>query len=176
VLQDTNPGFQPFGFAGGLYEAATGLVRFGARDYDAESGRWTARDPIGFSGGDTNLYGYVFSDPVNWIDSNGLMGGKPNNTLPRGYQDGSGRTGSTGNPVSKGYTKNPTAAQKAGTAAGKTAGKQALKYGLNAIKPGLGNVAVGVLGSPWAALPAGLLWSTPLGDPYGDLYPGGMCY
>jgi uncharacterized protein RhaS with RHS repeats len=35
VLADTNPGFQPFGFAGGLYDAGTGLVRFGARDYDA---------------------------------------------------------------------------------------------------------------------------------------------
>jgi hypothetical protein len=30
VLMDTNPGFQPFGFAGGLYDADTGLVRFGA--------------------------------------------------------------------------------------------------------------------------------------------------
>ena len=30
VTQDTNPGFQPFGFAGGLYDANTGLVRFGA--------------------------------------------------------------------------------------------------------------------------------------------------
>jgi hypothetical protein len=26
--------FQPFGFAGGIWEPATGLVRFGARDYD----------------------------------------------------------------------------------------------------------------------------------------------
>jgi YD repeat-containing protein len=32
VLQDTNPGFQPFGFAGGLYDDDTGLVRFGARE------------------------------------------------------------------------------------------------------------------------------------------------
>ncbi len=31
VTQDTNPGFQPFGFAGGLYDPDTGLVRFGAR-------------------------------------------------------------------------------------------------------------------------------------------------
>ena len=41
VLGDTNPGWQPFGFAGGVYEASSGLVRFGARDYDAEVGRWT---------------------------------------------------------------------------------------------------------------------------------------
>jgi RHS repeat-associated protein len=71
VLHDTNPGFQPFGFAGGLYEPATQLVRFGARDYDAETGRWTSKDPIGFGGGDTNLYGYVLQDPVNFIDPDG---------------------------------------------------------------------------------------------------------
>jgi YD repeat-containing protein len=34
VTADTNPGFQPFGFAGGLYDPDTGLVRFGARDYE----------------------------------------------------------------------------------------------------------------------------------------------
>ena len=73
VLEDTNPSFQPFGFAGGLYDADTGLVRFGARDYDAETGRWTTKDPIRFSAEDTNLYGYVMSDPVNYIDSNGLQ-------------------------------------------------------------------------------------------------------
>ena len=72
VITDTNPGFQPFGFAGGLYDRDTGLVRFGARDYDAETGRWTAKDPIGFAGGDTNLYGYVVGDPVNFTDPNGL--------------------------------------------------------------------------------------------------------
>lgn len=75
VLQDTNPGFQPFGFAGGLYDPDTGLVRFGARDYDPETGRWTARDPLGFGGGDTNLYAYVGSDPVNYIDPTGRCRG-----------------------------------------------------------------------------------------------------
>jgi RHS repeat-associated protein len=44
VLADTSPGFQPFGFAGGLYDSDTALVRFGARDYDAATGRWTAKD------------------------------------------------------------------------------------------------------------------------------------
>jgi RHS repeat-associated protein len=72
VTNDTNPGFQPFGFAGGLYDQQTGLVRFGARDYDAVTGRWTVKDPIRFDGGDSNLYAYVLGDPVNWVDVNGL--------------------------------------------------------------------------------------------------------
>ncbi|WP_454722920.1 RHS repeat-associated core domain-containing protein [Delftia acidovorans] len=73
VLHDSSPGWQPFGFAGGLYDPDTELTRFGARDYDAETGRWTAKDPILFEGGDTNLYGYVLQDPVNWIDPEGLQ-------------------------------------------------------------------------------------------------------
>ncbi len=72
ILLDTNPGFQPFGFAGGLYDPQTGLLRFGARDYDPEVGRWTARDPIGFGGDLPNLYSYVSSDPVNFLDPDGL--------------------------------------------------------------------------------------------------------
>jgi RHS repeat-associated protein len=71
VLLDTNPGFQPFGFAGGLYDSDTGLVRFGARDYDAVTGRWTARDPILFGGGQANLYTYVNDDPTNATDPSG---------------------------------------------------------------------------------------------------------
>jgi RHS repeat-associated protein len=72
VTQDTNPGFQPFGFAGGLYDRNTGLVRFGARDYDAQTGRWTAKDPLLFGGGQANLYGYTGNDPVNFSDPKGL--------------------------------------------------------------------------------------------------------
>jgi RHS repeat-associated protein len=77
VINDTNPGFQPFGYAGGLYDRDTGLVRFGARDYDPETERWTAKDPIGFDGGDPNLYGYVLGDPVNGNDPSGLFLGLP---------------------------------------------------------------------------------------------------
>ncbi|HMA96021.1 MAG TPA: RHS repeat-associated core domain-containing protein, partial [Polyangiaceae bacterium] len=72
VLSDTSPGFQPFGFAGGLYDADTKLVRFGARDYSPGLGRWTNKDPIGFAGGDTNVYAYVGGDPVNRRDPTGL--------------------------------------------------------------------------------------------------------
>ena len=71
VQQDTDSGFQPFAFAGGLIDPDTGLVRFGLRDYDAESARWTAKDPIGFDAGDTNLYEYVGNDPCNGFDRTG---------------------------------------------------------------------------------------------------------
>lgn len=71
VIYDSNPGFQPFGFAGGLYDHKTGLVRFGARDYDGTTGRWLSKDPGLFDGGDANLYGYAFNDPINFIDMEG---------------------------------------------------------------------------------------------------------
>ena len=90
VISDTNPGFIPFGFAGCLYDQDTQLCRFGARDYDASIGRWTAKDPILFAGGDTNLYGYVENDPVNWIDSEGTTKKAPGDEA--GYGGGSSPT------------------------------------------------------------------------------------
>ncbi|NLT52034.1 MAG: RHS repeat-associated core domain-containing protein, partial [Ignavibacteria bacterium] len=64
--------FTDFGFAGGLYDAETGLTRFGARDYDASIGRWTAKDPIGFGGLQTNFYVYVNNAPIIYTDKIGL--------------------------------------------------------------------------------------------------------
>ena len=75
VVSDSNPGFQPLGFAGGLYDPDTGLVRFGVRDYDPQTGQWTAKDPILFLGGSTSLYQYVEGDPVNRTDPSGLQFG-----------------------------------------------------------------------------------------------------
>jgi len=73
IINDTNPSFDmPFGFAGGLHDRDTGLVRFGYRDYDPDIGRWTAKDPILFAGGDTDLFGYVLNDPISSIDPAGL--------------------------------------------------------------------------------------------------------
>jgi RHS repeat-associated protein len=50
-----------------------GFVRFGWRDYDTFTGRWTAPDPIGDKGGDTAWYGYCLDDPVNGIDPLGAQ-------------------------------------------------------------------------------------------------------
>lgn len=61
----------PFGFAGGLIDPLTGLVRLGRRDYDPEVGRWTTKDSLLFHGGDTNLYAYAVNDPVDVIDPQG---------------------------------------------------------------------------------------------------------
>jgi RHS repeat-associated protein len=67
---DTAPGFQPFGFAGGLWDRDTGLVRFGARDYDPRIGRWVSKDPIGLAGG-SNVFLYSRLDPINYFDPDG---------------------------------------------------------------------------------------------------------
>ncbi len=72
VLEDSNPGFQPFGFTGGLYDADTQLTRLGARDYDAFTGRWGTMDPVRFDGNQSNLFEYVASDPINRRDPTGL--------------------------------------------------------------------------------------------------------
>ena len=78
ILQDTNKNIKvPFGFAGGLHDTDTKLVHFGYREYDPYTGKWTAKDPIDFGGGDSNLYGYVLGDPVGFIDPEGLMSMKP---------------------------------------------------------------------------------------------------
>ncbi len=55
-----------------MYDVDTKLTRFGARDYEAETGRWTSKDPINFKGGSANLFEYVGNDPVNWVDPTGL--------------------------------------------------------------------------------------------------------
>jgi RHS repeat-associated protein len=53
------------------YEPATNLYLYKYRDYDAVSGRWPSRDPIGEWGG-INLYEFVVNSPVSLIDILGL--------------------------------------------------------------------------------------------------------
>jgi RHS repeat-associated protein len=66
----------PFRFTG-REEDSTGalsLYHYRARYYSPTFGRFLSEDPIGFAGGDANLYGYVGNDPVNGMDPSGLVG------------------------------------------------------------------------------------------------------
>jgi len=64
---------QPYTFTAREYDPETGLYFYRARYYDSTQGRFLTRDPIGFAGGDVNLYAYVKNNPVNWIDPYGLF-------------------------------------------------------------------------------------------------------
>ena len=62
-------------FPGQYYDAETGLYYNYQRFYDPQIGRYTQVDPIGFDGGDVNLYVYVGNNSVNGMDAYGLQTG-----------------------------------------------------------------------------------------------------
>jgi RHS repeat-associated protein len=59
---------------GGRLDSVSGLYHFRNRDLSPTLGRWASLDPIGFSGGDANLYGYVHNTPSSTLDPFGLAG------------------------------------------------------------------------------------------------------
>ncbi len=60
-------------FSGKRYDSASGLYYFGARYYDASSGRFISRDPMGYIDG-PNDYVLAMNNPLLWIDPYGLCG------------------------------------------------------------------------------------------------------
>ena len=65
-------------FQGREWSAVTGLINFRMRWYDAVTGRWLSKDPIGLSGG-LNLYVFCGVDPANGVDA---FGAKSNIPIP----------------------------------------------------------------------------------------------
>jgi RHS repeat-associated protein len=63
-----------YGYTGRERDPDTVLVHYRARWYDAELGRFLSEDPIGFRGGDVNVYAYVGSNSLNEDDPLGLQG------------------------------------------------------------------------------------------------------
>jgi RHS repeat-associated protein len=59
-------------FQGLRYDVASGLYYSRNREYAPTLGRFLQQDPLGFNGGDTNLYAYVTDNPPNGTDSTGL--------------------------------------------------------------------------------------------------------
>ena len=69
----TNSNFSSrYQFTGREYDSLTGLQYSRARFYDPNLGRFISEDPIGFGGGDMNLYGYVKNRPLKYRDARGL--------------------------------------------------------------------------------------------------------
>ena len=66
---------QPFQYVGqsGVMAEPNGFYYMRARYYDPEVGRFVSEDPIGFEGGDVNLYAYVQNNPVMFVDPSGLF-------------------------------------------------------------------------------------------------------
>ena len=64
-----------FGYTGKLFDETTRLQNNLNRWYDSSTGRWISQDPIGFAGGDANLYRYVGNSPTNYTDPSGLHWG-----------------------------------------------------------------------------------------------------
>ncbi|QYO65715.1 RHS repeat-associated core domain-containing protein [Leptolyngbya sp. 7M] len=69
----TNTSFPTrYQFTGREFDSFTGLQFSRARWYDPNLGRFISEDPIGFAGGDINLYGYVWNNPMHFTDPMGL--------------------------------------------------------------------------------------------------------
>ena len=75
VLGETAPtvGDRFMGFAGLVRDSVTGLNLAVMRAQNPGTGRWTSQDPIGFAGGDANLYRYVGNGPNGGVDPTGLQ-------------------------------------------------------------------------------------------------------
>jgi RHS repeat-associated protein len=94
VLQ-TNYTYEPFGNTStsgtpstnasqftGRENDGTGLYYYRARYYSPIFQRFLSQDPLGFGGGDSNLYGYVRNSPLNLVDPIGLDGAPPQQSTP----------------------------------------------------------------------------------------------
>ena len=65
----TNASFPTrYQFTGREVDLFTGLHYYRLRWYDANTGRFISEDPIGFAGGDVDLFGYVGNMPMNFSD------------------------------------------------------------------------------------------------------------
>ena len=67
----------PFIYTGRFLDNLTGLQWNLNRWYDASLGRWLSQDPIGFKGGDFNLYRYVGNNPTTRVDPTGRSWAAP---------------------------------------------------------------------------------------------------
>ena len=71
IVETMGVGPTSYAFTARVFDDAAGLQYSRARHYDPKVGRFLQQDPIGFAGGDANLYAYTFANPVNYTDPSG---------------------------------------------------------------------------------------------------------
>lgn len=76
VLASSGVSANPFRYVGryGVMDEGNGLLQMRARYYDTDTGRFLSRDPLGFGGGDLNMYMYAGGNSVVKIDPSGTTG------------------------------------------------------------------------------------------------------
>jgi RHS repeat-associated protein len=104
VATGTNPDDFSYRFNTKEFEPNTGLVLYQLRPYNAVSGGWLSREPMG-EAGSFNLYSFVFNNPLDYFDVYGRNADSTTGGFPGG--------GGTGNAYNDFY---PTTAKANETA------------------------------------------------------------
>lgn len=71
LLASTGTSSSTLRYTGREHDSVSGLYYYRARYYDPEIGRFLSEDPLGFGGGDVNLYAYVGNNPLLFSDPRG---------------------------------------------------------------------------------------------------------
>ena len=74
ILESPGTLEQPYTYTGREFDSESGLYYYRTRYYDAVTGRFLKKDPIGFLGGDLNTYSYVYQTPTFYNDPSGEVG------------------------------------------------------------------------------------------------------
>ncbi len=78
LKSETNPAVDLiFGYTGKQFDEFTGLQNNLNRWYNPRLGKFISQDPIGFAGGDANLYRYVGNRATSYVDPYGLADAAP---------------------------------------------------------------------------------------------------
>ena len=72
IVTETGALENPYTYTGREFDEESVLYFYRACYYDARAGRFITEDPIGFGGGDENIYRYAFNNPINLTDPFGL--------------------------------------------------------------------------------------------------------
>ena len=85
IISESEGFAQPFKYVGrlGVMSEANGFYYMRARYYDPVNGRFISEDPLGFDGGDVNLYVYSGNNPVLLVDPTGMESRQARNQVIR---------------------------------------------------------------------------------------------